>query len=120
MVTYHNNGERWYRREWSAVQWLRNWVIWCGGWEKANGLGWEIFNSRGKLKDIAPLSLFGHRFIHYGWGWQIRLGDRGILTRNTREGTLYLSSNGAPSQASAWFMGAPEEVTGAVPISRAA
>lgn len=38
MRTIHHNGEHWYEDRRSLPKRLRTWLIWFGGWEKANGV----------------------------------------------------------------------------------
>lgn len=114
MKTYHHNGEHWYVRDWSLFHHIRNWFIWIGGWEKANGSGWEIFRKymgKWELVDPTPISIFGHRFTYYGWGWHLKIGNR-WLTWSNGGGVLqvYLSNNGTPSQATTWLYGEPPDI----------
>lgn len=129
MRTIHWNGENWYERDWSIAHRIRHWVIWIGGWEKANGEGWHILRKnphpllypgwRGHIQSPTPWSLFGHRFTHYGWGWNLRIG-RDYLTyvkrqrycdgRTLTTHRLYLSPDGTPGQAHVWLLGWPHEV----------
>ncbi len=114
MKTWHWNGEFWYLRDWSLAKRLRVWLIWFGGWERANSTGWSFrWDFNGKLKSPTPLSLFGHRFTHYGWGWNLRLGGRWLVWCHARHGQraqAYLSDNGTPNRATAWLLNPPQEV----------
>lgn len=111
MRTYHRNEEGWYERNWSLLHHIRNWVIWIGGWEKANGTGFELFRrnhkNRIRLKDPTPISLFGHRFTHYGNWWHIKL-RRGYLAWSRQR--IYISPDGTSTNAVAWWRGAPGDV----------
>jgi hypothetical protein len=113
MKTYHWNGEYWYECNWSLLHRIRNWIIWIGGWELANGRGWRLFTRSGKkwiLCDPTPISLFGHRFTHFGWGWELRTHS-GYLTYSRIGGRkLYSSPDGTPSQATIWYFGVPHEI----------
>jgi hypothetical protein len=97
MRTLKYNGERWYVDERSLWKRVRQWVIWIGGWEKANGKGWQFLIDYGNKKSLmspTPISLFGHRITCYGWGWQIRI-RRGCYLVSSKSG-VYVSSDGAP------------------------
>lgn len=114
MKTYHQNSEGWYERNWSLLHHIRNWFIWIGGWEKANGKGWELFRNYGRgwrLVDPTPIALFGHKFVHFGWGWHIRL-SRGYLVWSRCGGQLhvYISPDGTTARATTWFYNAPHEI----------
>jgi len=114
MKTYRWNGEYWYHDKRNWLKRARQWLIWLGGWEKANGAGWRVFWSyKRKLKPPTPVSLFGHRITWYGWGGQIRLG-RGWLVyarRPSAEGRrLYISKDGTPGGAFVWYIGVPADV----------
>jgi len=108
MRTIHWNGERWYVSEQSLVARARRWLVWFGGWEKANGAGWDIKGSP------APVSLFGHRFTHYGWGWQAATsGGWLVYTKRcpaTGKPALFISRDGTPGRAHTWLFGAPPQV----------
>lgn len=125
MRTYHHNGEHWYRRDWSLWHHIRHWLVWVGGWEKANGEGWELTRSylgKRRLADPTPISLFGHRFTHYGWGWNLRVaGGYLVCVRDGgpgRPGRMYVSANGTPDRATTWFYGEPPEVRAEAEQSR--
>lgn len=113
MKTYHWNGEYWYERRWSLFHHIRHWLIWIGGWEKANGEGWhltQVFNKR-KLRSPTPVALFGGRFTHYGWGWNIRFRKTYFVwSRSGRPLHIYLSPDGTPGRATTWIKGVPYEI----------
>lgn len=114
MKIYRWNGEYWYydRRTW--LKRVRQWFLWIGGWEQANGAGWKFRTTRGNhRRSPTPIALFGHRITWYGWGGQIRL-RRGWLVFTKRihaEGRrCYISKDGTPSMAVVWYSGAPRDV----------
>jgi hypothetical protein len=99
MKTLKFNGEQWYIDERSRWKRVRQWIIWVGGWELANGKGWR-FSVKTPYGDKirmgpTPVSLFGHRITFYGWGWDIKIPRYGWLVWS-RESGLYVSSNGTP------------------------
>jgi len=96
--TLKYNGERWYWDERSRWKRCRQWLIYIGGWEKANGKGWKFiidYGNRRAMMSPMPISCFGHRFTCFGWGWQIRM-RRGYLVF-ARDG-LYVSLDGTPPE----------------------
>ena len=110
MRTYHWNGEFWYRRDWSLFHRIRNWFIWIGGWEKANGEGWEIFHKTfqgWRIWDPTPISLFGHRVTFFGNWWQMRT-HLGYLTVSRVH--AYISRDGTTSTATIFYWGAPPDI----------
>lgn len=116
MITYHWNGEYWYKKDWTLRHHVRHWFVWLGGWEKSNGTGWEFTRqSTGKrrLSDPFPVHLLGHRIaIHGSWGHiRLRRGMYLVIGRK-RDGVrpVYVSPNGTPSQAVSWYSGAPHEI----------
>ncbi len=79
---------------------LRQWVIWIGGWEKANGEGWQFRTSdRSIFMPPWPISLLGHRFTFFGWGWQLRLSHPRRYLVHSKSG-LYISTDGTPPRSS--------------------
>jgi hypothetical protein len=117
MKTYHWNGEFWYVRNWSILHWLRNWIIWIGGWEKPNGTGWDFFYDvcgKRKLSSPTPIALFGHRLVIFGWGWNMRIGHRWLVWTKDE---VYVSPDGTPSQAILWLRGVPQDVVAAANYS---
>ena len=119
MKTYHWNGENWYKRDWSILHRIRCWLIWVGGWEKANGAGWAPFikfiNGKRKLRDITPISFFGHRITFFGWGGQIRYrGQYLVWTREDGYWEIFISPNGTPSRAIMWLRGVPYPILHAI------
>ena len=115
MQTYHNQGEGWYIDRSSLWSRVRRWIVWIGGWERALG-GWSLtIESYGRkhLVSPAPVSLFGHRFTWYGWGWQVRAGRDWLVwvyPHHDRDRCVYLSPTGTPNDAWKWYAGAPSEV----------
>lgn len=123
MRTLKHNGEKWYIDSRSPFKRARQWLAWFGGWEKANGAGWQfrIPTTRmvgGKLQrqwipmGPTPVALFGHRVTFYGWGINVRVGDRrgGILCWHWQPGQFgrgycYTSRDGTPHRATRWFWG---------------
>ena len=113
MKTYHWNGEYWYERRWSILHHIRHWFFWIGGWEKANGEGWQLRHQRPqrKLKDPFPIALLGGRITFYGWGGQIRGLHRYLVwSRSVGSLKIYLSHNGTPGGATTWIKGVPYEI----------
>lgn len=97
MRTLKYNGERWYVDERSLWKRCRQWLVWIGGWEKANGAGWQFtldLGNRKKLMNPTPISLFGHAVTFFGWGGRIRLLHKGSLTWS--ESGIYVSQRGTP------------------------
>lgn len=91
---------------------IRRWFVWVGGWEFPNSMGWELFHRvwiRGRkhwrLKDPTPVALFGHRFVHYGWGLTVRLGSTYFCWTWEKTHRAYLSPNGTPTKATRFFWG---------------
>ena len=133
MKSWHWNGEFWYRRDWSLFHRVRNWFVWLGGWEKANGEGWQIVRRDNLtaifkyrkfkrllkpgwwLHDPFPVSLFGHKITFQPWGWSMRTGHGWLVySRAGRERpVMYLSSDGTPSGAYSWYLNPPPEVVAA-------
>ncbi len=77
---------------------LRKWLVWFGGWEKADGTGWKFrinYGHRIGWRNPYPLSVLGHMATFFSWGWQIRLSDNYWLVWAKRTG-LYVSSDGTP------------------------
>lgn len=111
MRSWHWNGERWYERNFSIFKRIRIWFLCVGGWERANHTRWEILwrDGQGKLKikDPTPVGLFGHLIVFYGWGWNVRT-RRGWFVKGTEY--TYLSPDGTPSGAEAYYFDAPPEV----------
>lgn len=114
MKTYHWNGEYWYRRNWSLFHHICSWIIWVGGWEKANGNGWKIVyrDRREKLRVASPtpIALLGHRLVLYGRWLDVRIGKRILVLMWGGEKKIYLSPDGTPDRANSWWLGAPYEV----------
>jgi hypothetical protein len=114
MKTYHHNSEYWYECNWSLFHRVRHWVIWIGGWEKANGKGWELFRKYGRrwrLVDPTPVSLFGHRVTFLGHGGHIRLPRTYLVwSRAGHPLCIYLSPDGTTARATTWIYNAPHEV----------
>lgn len=119
MRTLRFNGERWYVDSRSLWKRLRQWVVWVGGWERANGKGWALSttNGRGRLwLSPTPVSFFGHRLTIYGH-W-IGAGRRARLVVNFRDRYAYLSVDGTPSGAYAWLWGLRASNHGLAPEAR--
>jgi hypothetical protein len=103
MRTLKWNGERWYIDERSLWKRCRQWLIWIGGWEKPNGTGWRFRNSydRSIFMPPFPISLLGHLFTFFGWGWQMKLCKLypfkvyRYVTWSKRSG-FYISNDGTP------------------------
>lgn len=104
MITYRNNGENWYRDSRSIWKRVRQWFIWVGGWELANGSGWKLKHDWGWASPT-PISIFGHWATFYSWGTQFRWG-RSWLVYSKHSGT-YVSKDGTPSGAHIWITGTP-------------
>lgn len=98
MRTLKWNGERWYWDERSLWKRCRQWLIWIGGWEQANGKGWDFtldLGYRKKMMSPLPISLFGHAIVLFGWGGHIRL-RRGRCYFTWSQSGVYVSSDGTP------------------------
>jgi len=104
---------------------IRRWIIWIGGWEKANSSGWKFTiehthcnRKTGRITTIhryldpTPISLFGNfltiqpfgihistRWGYLCWSWRKLMQERPNL------GHCYLSPNATPSAATKWFWG---------------
>lgn len=119
MKTLHHNGEYWYENSQSLVKRARRWLIWIGGWEKANGAGWDLSTpSRRHFMPPFPVSVLGHRTTFFGNWMQIRLPHTYLTIRFKRGYSggpyAYLSNDGTPGGAHCWLFGAPHEVRRAV------
>jgi hypothetical protein len=107
MRTLHWNGERWYVNQQSAWKRVRRWFVWVGGWERANGEGWQFrtpYLGRHLWHSPTPVSVFGHRATFYGHWLQVRVSS-GWLVVNFRERYAFISANGTPNQAHCWLWG---------------
>lgn len=105
MKTWRFNGENWYCDSRSLWKRCRQWLIWLGGWEKANGAGWDF-----ALSGPAPVSIFGHKATYFGWGLQVEL-RQGYLVWSWRHGhKIYISRNGTPDCAHHWLTKPPLEI----------
>lgn len=85
--------------------WLRQRVIWFGGWEEANCGGWRFRIDGGRWMSPTPVSVF-RVFTHYGWGWQLRLP--GTIFVYSRQSGAYFSPDGTPRSATLWVTKRPE------------
>lgn len=116
MKIYRWNDEYWYQDKRNWLRRIRQWFIWVGGWEKANGAGWQLIGTHSQsLKSPAPIAILGHRAVWYSWGWNIRLG-RGWLVYTRKKYAdggrqLYISKDGTPGRAFVWYIGAPSDVS---------
>lgn len=114
MKTWRDNGERWYCDDRSLWKRLRQWAVWVGGWEKANGKGWDLFlrvpGCRPRLASPTPVRIFGGLATYYGWGFQIRLKQGYFVVSWRGEKGAYISDNGTPSRAHHWLWHPPREV----------
>jgi len=104
MNDWKHNGERWWRDERPILKRARQWLVWFGGWEKANGAGWSF-----RRGGPTPISLLGHRFTLHRWGWALRTRT-GHWVRTPD--ALYLSIDGTPRGAVRYLVGTPEGVQG--------
>ena len=82
----------------------RVWLIWIGGWEKANSTGWHFRYDSGKWRKPYPVSLFRRITIYSGEWVDIRLQGQ-YMTINFRRRYAYLSRDGTPSRAHKWLWG---------------
>lgn len=97
MRTMKWNGECWYIDDRSLWKRVRQWLIWIGGWEKANGQGWAFtidYGNKTALVAPTPISLFGHAITFFSWGWQVRFWKRCYLVCS--DSGIYVSSDGTP------------------------
>ncbi len=101
MITYHWNGEHWYKRDHSLLKRFRRWLLWVGGWELTNGAGWKVQG------DPHPISLVGHRVTLFGDWMDIRT-PWGIFVCGKDH--AFFSPDGTPGSATTWLRGAPQEV----------
>lgn len=116
MKTYKHNGEHWYVDSRSLFKRLRNWVVWFGGWEKANGAGWKLRRDwplRG-FYGPTPVAILGHRVTFFGQWMDIRLRRTYLVIRFRKSYSggpyAYLSDDGTSSRAHHWLFGAPHAV----------
>jgi hypothetical protein len=118
MKLYRHNGEHWYVDNRSLLKRFRCWLIWIGGWEKANHSGWQFRRQqigyvppRYRWLGVTPVSLFGHRITVQRFGVSIRF-RRGYLCFNhdARHHYGYFSPNATPWAATMWLYGAPHDV----------
>lgn len=138
MITYFHNGEGWFQENRSIWKRVRRWIIWFGGWERYDEQGRDSWRFRIRSSapdsflaqlprwksrrwiwmDPTPLSLFGHRFTLFGWGWQLRVKGGWMVFSRKRysdgERKLYISHDGTPSRAHCWIWGTPADVKRAV------
>jgi len=101
MRTLKYNGEKYYYDERSLWKRCRQWLIWIGGWERANGKGWKFLIDYGYKKGLmspAPISVFGNFFTWFSWGWQIKLAHLHRYLVWSKSG-LYISSDGTPPRS---------------------
>src|SRR5947209_14465728 len=116
MKTVEWNGEYWYENRDPLWQRLLCWLVWPGGWMRTDVAG-QRRRFAFRRRDPTPLSLFGHRFTHFSWGWQLRVGHGWLVWSNYRRREprkVYWSRDGTPGNATVWFEGAPPEVQAAV------
>lgn len=123
MKIYRWNGEYWYCDRRSLWKTIRQWIAWFGGWEKANGEGWQ-FRSRSYARgwrwhDPYPLSLFGHRVTFFGPWLNIKLPGGYLVWRWKPSKALnspyaYISWDGTPNKAHVWLLNPPKEIQDAV------
>jgi len=74
MKTLKWNGEQWYIDNRSLWKRFRQWIIWIGGWELANGEGWSFRSSYDKKLWMKPYPIsFFKSITFYGWGWEVVL-----------------------------------------------
>lgn len=116
MKTYKHNGEHWYVDSRSPFKRARMWLVWFGGWEKANGAGWEWPRRRiGRgFYGPTPVAILGHRLTFFGAWMQVRF-PRTYLVIRFRKGYsggpyAYFSNDGTPHSAHHWLFGASRSV----------
>jgi len=115
MKIYRWNGEEWYLRNWGLFHIIRNWFIWIGGWEKANGLGWlftYMVGNKRKLAQPFPITLLGHRIVLYGEWFTVKL-RRDWLVYHFK-GYVYRSKDGTLSGATVFYRNAPKYIKGLI------
>lgn len=139
MGRYRYNGEYWYRDRQSLLGLLLRWFVSIGGWQMphwalegytyrwkarhAIRLSLRARGHRSRLfafyASACPISLFGGRIVLYNFGvdWYSRRRrgwyclHYGLTGKGTRmRWYAYRSANGTPSNADAWYFGAPLEV----------
>ena len=112
MKTLRWNGERWYVDSRSLWKRVRQWVIWIGGWERANGAGWQFsikhpYRRVGRIwMGPTPVSLLGHRVTFFSHWFDFRIRS-GVVVVNFRERHAYVSRDGTPNRAHHWLWGVP-------------
>lgn len=106
MKTYNFNGEGWYLDDRTLFKRIRQWFIWIGGWELANGKGWRF------TYDPNPISIFGHWLTTYGWGLNFKIPSGWfVIVWNKHMGRcIYISKNATPDKAHCWIYGTPDEI----------
>lgn len=114
-MIYRWSGEYWYADRRSLWKRVRQWFIWVGGWEKANGQGWRLRIPHGKRwlwMSPTPVSVFGHRAtLQNGWiDLRWFRGTRLVLHWRHGDRHAYISRNGTPYDAHCWLFGAPRRV----------
>lgn len=109
MRSYRKNSEGWYQDTRSLWKRFRQYIIWVGGWEEANGKGWRI--KKYNLLDPFPVSLLGHWITFYGWGLNFRVKKGWFVVSWRHEKKIYISCDGTPSSAHYWIMGTPKEIS---------
>lgn len=101
----------------------RRWLIWFGGWERPHLIQWDAGKPAFEMKgDPTPVGLFGHRFTHYGWGWQLRTRTGFLVysrARPNRDAEFYWSPDGTPSHPGAVLFYGNERAFRAAQANRA-
>ncbi len=112
------NGEYWHHDDRNILRRVAGWFVWAGGWHAHSPKApWSTRRlhawTRLKPDMLAPVSFFGHRFTYFGWGAQWRVkGAYWVYVRPgaQKQRQVYRSSNGTPSDAHIWIVGAPPDV----------
>ena len=108
MRTIKWNGEQWYECNHSIAKRIRRWLIWIGGWEKANGAGWRFRTDIGKrFVTPWPVSVLDHWVTVYGKWFQLRTSQGWFVVSKDR---AFISHDGTPQGAHLWFWGEPRHV----------
>lgn len=88
------------RLSFHLCRWRQSYLLWVGGWERANCGGWELRTKEGKLRDPLPVTVAG-RLNLFGWGWNLKAFGT-ILVYSHCSG-LYVSPDGTPGSATRWL-----------------
>lgn len=80
---------------------LRHHLIWFGGWEKANCLGWRF---KGDPFPLTIAGFMGGGLTIFGHWLNVRIPSTWLVV-NFRERYAYVSPDGTPQGATRWLYG---------------